>query len=126
MNFMKSSKKGVSDEPIIDTASSMTVLGAGTTVKGKIKSNNDIRVDGKISGDIVCDKKVVVGEKGNLEVNLNTNELTIEGSFQGEVKASKQVRIGSKGVLSGDLSTPSLIVEEGAMVNSHITMNKKG
>lgn len=121
MNFRKSTKN-TPEEQFVDTGSSMTVLGHGTKVTGKIKANSDIRVDGEIKGEIFCDKKVVIGEKGKLEVNLETQEVSIEGGFKGNVKASKQIKIGPRGVLTGDLNTPSLIIEEGAIINSQITM----
>ena len=36
----------------------------GTEISGDIKSNGDLRVDGKVSGTINLDGKLVIGEKG--------------------------------------------------------------
>jgi len=108
-----------------DFNSSVTILSLGTTVKGNIYAKGDVRVDGKIDGNIECDGKIVAGDTSQLHVDVQTNEMNLNGTFQGDIKAAKQLNIGPKGNITGNFSTPILSVEEGAVLNGNIKMPER-
>jgi len=65
------------------------LIASGTTIRGEIESNGDIRIDGQLIGTIRSKGKVVVGQSGVVEGEmicaqadisgeLNTGRLTIE------------------------------------------------
>ncbi len=101
-----------------------THLLEGTKVKGKIESKSDIRIDGHVDGEIICDGKLILGNKGSLSVNLETHEVTIDGMYKGDVKAKRQLIVGERGVIEGNVNTPSLIIKQGAKINGQVTMPK--
>jgi cytoskeletal protein CcmA (bactofilin family) len=46
------------------TAASTTIIGAGTTINGDIKSEGDIRIDGTLIGNLFAKAKVFIGPEG--------------------------------------------------------------
>ena len=43
------------------------LLGTGTTIKGDIESNGDIRIDGHLIGSLKANGKVTIGQTGVME-----------------------------------------------------------
>ena len=46
-------------------SSGATLISAGTTVKGDISSNHDLRIDGSIIGNVSSSAKIVIGASGS-------------------------------------------------------------
>ena len=46
---------------------SLNTLVKGTVIKGDIKAESDIRIDGKIDGTLNCSSKVIIGPTGVVE-----------------------------------------------------------
>ena len=74
----------------------MNMLGMGTTITGDIKTEGDIRIDGKVIGKVSINSKLAVGESG-----------IIEGDVQ---------------CIDGDIYAAKLVVEEGAKINGKCSM----
>ena len=64
-----------------------TLVGAGTTLKGDINSNSDLRIDGTIIGNIHSTAKVVIGANGVVEGNISGNQADIIGKVSGNFSA---------------------------------------
>ena len=46
------------------------LIGNGTTIKGDIESNGDIRIDGHLIGSVKSNGKISVGQTGVIEGDL--------------------------------------------------------
>lgn len=53
---------------------------------------------------------------------LSTDDLVVEGSFKGEIKAREKVLLRKTAQIEASIEASKLMVEEGAMVNGHITL----
>ncbi len=102
--------------------SSLTRFSAGTIVRGKIIAKDDIRIDGIVEGEIICEGRVVTGDESKIDTNIDTAQMDINGVFNGEVVAKDKISIGPKGNFSGKISTPKITVENGAVINGQIEM----
>lgn len=100
----------------------ITILTNGTTVKGKISSEGDMRIDGDIKGSIDCAGKVVLGESSKLEVTLASRQMNLNGTLTGDITIAEHLTIGSTGVIEGSVQTHKLSVAQGAVINGDITM----
>lgn len=98
-------------------------IGAGTTVKGKISTNDDVRIDGKVEGDINTKTKVIVGEHGKVVGEILANSATISGNIDGSVTTKESITLMKNSQVTGNVSTKNLVVETGAFVNGNIKMN---
>ena len=76
-------------------------LASGIEIKGTIRFQNDMHIDGKIEGEIISDKgKVTIGETAQIKGDITAGDVRIYGNVEGKV--------------TSDMKTRSLAMEEGA------------
>src|SRR6187455_723558 len=80
-----------------------TLIGAGTTLKGDISSNSDLRIDGTIVGNIHSTAKVVVGANGHVEGDITGNQADIIGKVSGNVRAKDLLQLRGDAIVTGNL-----------------------
>jgi cytoskeletal protein CcmA (bactofilin family) len=104
---------------IIPSASSHSLnsLVQGTVVEGKVKATTDIRIDGTIKGDLVCDSKVIIGPSGVVEGTIKCQNAVIEGSFNGILTVAELLNIRETAKVVGEVSYGKLIVQSGAIIS---------
>lgn len=99
-----------------------TLVGAGTTLKGDISSNSDIRIDGTIVGNVHSTAKVVIGANGVVEGDISGNQADIIGKVTGNVKAKDLLQLRGDCVVNGNLYAGKLQVEPSATFNGQCHM----
>jgi len=90
------------------------VLSSDVEIKGTIKFQKELLIDGKVEGDINSDGVLTVGENADIRAEIKTKSITIYGKVQGNVTVSERCELKSKCTLQGDLKAARLIIEEGA------------
>ena len=58
-------------------------LTAGSKIIGTIVADSDIRIDGRVEGDMQCSGKVVIGEKGSVKGSIACQNAEIMGLLDG-------------------------------------------
>ncbi|MEC8738639.1 MAG: polymer-forming cytoskeletal protein [Bacteroidota bacterium] len=106
--------------------SSLNLIGNGTEIVGDIKVKGDLRVDGKVSGNIQCESKVVLGAHGMVKGNIVSAHADISGTVNGNLRIDGFLFLKSGGTVNGDLEIRNLVVEENGVFNGQCTMLKKG
>lgn len=86
----------------------------GTEIIGDIISNGDMRIDGKVNGSIKLQGKLVVGEKGEVDGDVQCANATIAGTVKGRVNVSELMSMLATARVEGDVLTGKLSVEPGA------------
>jgi cytoskeletal protein CcmA (bactofilin family) len=104
------------------TGNGTTLVGAGTTLKGDISSNSDLRIDGTIIGNISSTAKVVVGANGVVEGDITGNQADIIGKVTGNVKAKDLLQLRGDSIVNGNLYAGKLQVEPSATFNGQCHM----
>lgn len=92
----------------------------GTVIKGDIVAQSDIRIEGKIIGNIECSSKVVVGSSGLIEGNIKCTDLTVEGKVKGNIDINGILFFKSKALFDGDVKYKKIVVEEGATISGSL------
>jgi len=101
-------------------AESETIIGSTITVSGKLRSDEQVRVHGKISGLIETTADIVVEQEGTIEAEVATRNLDVHGSIVGNVVASDRFEIHPTGVVAGDIRAPRVILSDGCTYKGHI------
>ncbi|MFA6923629.1 MAG: polymer-forming cytoskeletal protein [Bacteroidales bacterium] len=101
----------------------INLIGTGTIIKGDIKSNGDIRIDGTLIGSLESKGKVVVGPTGNIEGEVNCQNADISGIVKAQVTVTELITLKSTAKLTGDLLTNKLAIEPGANFSGTCNMN---
>jgi cytoskeletal protein CcmA (bactofilin family) len=110
----------------ISTHSSKNVLAADVEIKGSIKFQNDLIVDGKVEGEITSSGVLTVGENAEIRGEIKTKSATVFGKVHGNITVEERCELKSRAVLQGDLKAARLVIEEGATFvgKSEVTPNK--
>jgi cytoskeletal protein CcmA (bactofilin family) len=101
-------------------------IGQGVMIEGKIRSAQDLRIDGKVDGEIeVGDHGVIVGAGATIKANLAARSVVISGAVTGNVTATERIDLHPGGSIAGDINSPRLVVADGAMINGKVNAGKR-
>ena len=112
-------------EEIISSGGLHNVLATGTTLTGKIETESDFRLDGRIEGEIVCKGKIVIGPKGSVKGNITTVNAEVFGNVDGSMKVRERLVLKASADIKGDIFIQTLEIEPGAKLNGSCTMSGK-
>ncbi|MFT5166597.1 MAG: cytoskeletal protein CcmA (bactofilin family) [Saprospiraceae bacterium] len=104
---------------------SSCVISKGTTIEGKFKTTEDLRLDGTIRGEIQSDKKIVMGETGRIEGIVTCNESAIKGRIEGEINVNGLLHLLSTAFIKGKIRAKKMIVDEGATYNGECLIGEQ-
>ena len=90
------------------------ILSSDVEIKGSIKFQKELLIDGKVEGDINSDGVLTVGENAEIRGEIKTKSITVYGKVHGNITVSERCELKSKCVLQGDLKAARLTIEEGA------------
>ncbi len=99
-----------------------TLISSGTTLKGDISSNSDLRIDGTIKGNIYSGAKIIIGATGVVEGDISGNQADISGKVSGNIKAKELLQLRGECVVSGNLYAGKLQIEPSATFNGQCHM----
>ena len=99
-----------------------TIIGEGTTLKGDVKVEGSIQVDGDFDGTIEASDTLVVGETGKVEGDATVSNAVIGGRMYGNVFASSKIELQRGSQLLGDIKTRGLVIEDGVVFQGNCQM----
>lgn len=102
-----------------------TVIGEHTVCEGKLSCETNLRVEGRVNGEIECAGEVVIGEHAVVQSAICANEIFIAGTVHGDVSAKSKLTILPTGQLVGNINADSLQVLEGGVFLGSCTMTQK-
>ena len=105
-----------------ETSEAVNIIGIGTIITGDIQSKGDIRIDGTLKGAVKTSGKVVVGQAGIIEGDVECNNADIAGSLNAKISVAQLLSLKATAKLTGDLITNKLAIEPGAAFTGHCSM----
>ena len=96
---------------------------AGTTIKGEIISNGDFRIDGQLVGSIICKGKIVVGQSGTIEGEIECQNADLSGTIKAKVKVEQLLSLKASAKLNGEVITSKISIEPGAKFSGSCNMD---
>ena len=103
---------------------SSTVITQGVTVKGTIRGEGVVQVEGVVEGEFSMVGAVIVSDTGLVSGPVSADVVRVAGRVEGNVVAREHMRLEQTGTLIGDVATASLVVEDGGCLNGRSTMTK--
>lgn len=98
-----------------------TVLGVSATLKGHLKSQGNVRLDGTFEGTLEIDGNVLVGEAAKITADIDAKNVSIAGAVRGNV-SGKKVQLLRTARVWGDITATAISTEEGCFIDGKITM----
>ena len=90
------------------------ILSSDVEIKGSIKFQKELLIDGKVEGEINSDGVLTIGENADIRGEIKTKSITVYGKIQGNITVSERCELKSRCTLQGDLKAARLVIEEGA------------
>jgi cytoskeletal protein CcmA (bactofilin family) len=116
--FNKESTK----KEIEQISNSTTTIGKGSVIEGNIETFGNIRVEGKVLGNLKSKSKVAIGNAAFVEGTILAQNAEIEGEVKGLVQISEVLILKATALIHGDIITNKLIIEAGATFNGQCKM----
>ncbi len=99
-------------------AAQQSIIGADLTIKGDLVCDGDLRVDGRVDGDIVC-RTLTLGDAPVINSKVKADEVQICGEFSGEIRA-RTVILKDSARVKADIYQENLVLERGATFEGHV------
>lgn len=94
-----------------------TVIAKGTVIEGKFVCNENVRLDGAIHGEVVVEKRFVMGDTSYVQGNIKARDAAIRGKVKGDIVIREGLHLLETAVIEGNITAKTMIVEEGARYN---------
>jgi cytoskeletal protein CcmA (bactofilin family) len=110
-------------EIMVNEGAAETIVGTSVKLKGNLKSDGDIIVDGVVAGEIKTKGSVKIGKNANIIANIKAKNVSISGVVQGNIEVSDRLELSETGKVLGDISANVLSIAAGAVFTGKSQMN---
>jgi len=94
--------------------SSASIITPGTSIKGEIRCEGNILLNGEFEGVIVSQSEVVVGKSGRVSGEIQAAKLLVSGEFRGNF-TGEVIDIMPYGKVYGDVKVNNIVIEPNAV-----------
>jgi cytoskeletal protein CcmA (bactofilin family) len=105
-----------------EISNSSNVIGKGTVLEGNIETYGNIRIEGKVLGNVKSKSKIALGAGSHIDGNIIAQNADIEGEVKGRIEISDLLVLKATAAVHGDIITGKLVVEPGAVFNGSCKM----
>lgn len=105
-------------------SSSTSIITKNSTIKGDLNSDENLRLDGRVIGEIDCKQRLVIGIEGQLEGSIQTESADISGTIHGDITVFGHLNIQSSAKIFGNIQAKYIQVGEGAVMEGECRVGK--
>ncbi len=105
-----------------EISNELNLIGTGTIIEGKLRSRGNIRIDGKVNGELFASEMVSVGSSGEIEGSVSAKNVSIGGKVKGSITVQEKLVLENKAIVSGDIRATKLVIDEGAVFDGNCSM----
>lgn len=116
--FTSKEEKRVAEE----ISNSSNTIGKGTFLEGNVETYGNIRIEGKVTGNVKSKSKVALGPSSFVQGNVIAQNADLEGEVKGRIEVAELLVLKATAVIHGDIITGKLVVEPGALFNGTCKM----
>ncbi|MEX2234253.1 MAG: polymer-forming cytoskeletal protein [Cyclobacteriaceae bacterium] len=116
--FTTKEEKRVAEE----ISNSSNTIGKGTFLEGNVETYGNIRIEGKVTGNVKSKSKVALGPSSFVQGNVTAQNADLEGEVKGRIEVAELLVLKATAVIHGDIVTGKLVVEPGALFNGTCKM----
>lgn len=102
----------------------VNLIGEGTTIRGTVDADGDLRIAGYVIGNVRCKGKVIIAKGGKIEGDMHAEEADVAGNVSGQLNLSRKLSLRAGCEVEGDIFTKSLNIEDGAVFEGRCVMRE--
>ena len=99
-------------------------IAAGTQITGDITGKGCFRIEGTLKGSLKTLGKVVIGEGGYIDGDLECENADVQGKVLGNIKVMNVLTLRGTAKVEGEVTAGSLSIEPGASFNANCQTNQ--
>ena len=104
----------------------MTNIGPGITINGELTSNESLRLDGSVSGQVLLrDAELTIGQSARVDADVRATRVLVLGTVNGNIAASERIELGANALVTGSLSANKVVIVDGARFSGRVDMDKR-
>lgn len=119
---MFNSKSGSDGSKSTSSSGMPNHINSDTVIEGSIKASGNLRIDGKLTGTLECQGRVVIGASGIVEGEIRCENAEIEGTLKANITVSDLLSLKGASKVQGDIVTKKLAIEPGATFTGSCSM----
>ncbi|HLI52532.1 MAG TPA: polymer-forming cytoskeletal protein [Thermomicrobiaceae bacterium] len=101
---------------------SYSLIDRHTGIEGTVTSERDLRIEGKLRGELRCQGLVQIAEGADVDATIQADRVTVAGNLKGKLTCNGRFQILPTGRVQGTLVTRSLVINEGAIFEGELRM----
>jgi cytoskeletal protein CcmA (bactofilin family) len=99
----------------------MSTLAASISVKGELRTTEDLTIEGSVEGTIFCeDGSVIVAASAKVGADILARDITIFGHSSGQLIATEVVDVRASAAVTGQIVSPRFILDEAAFFQGRV------
>jgi len=106
---------GNSQPEAVTGGKEFTFLAKDVVFRGTMTLDGNVRVDGRIEGEVHSTGSLTIGEHAVITGNIMAETVIASGKIKGDIIASEKITLLPPGIVIGDLRTPVISIEAGAI-----------
>src|SRR5210317_270349 len=108
------------------TSEKNTTIGAGITIEGSIRGQENLVIEGAMKGNIEMGKyNFSIGPNGRIDGEIHAQDVSINGQFKGTIKALGKVAVTKAADFNGEIKAKSFSVEDGAYFKGVVELDRE-
>jgi cytoskeletal protein CcmA (bactofilin family) len=115
-------KSGTSKKELEQLGNSSTIIAKNAVLDGNMETIGNLRIEGKLMGNIRCKAKIAMGDASFVDGNIVTQNAEIAGRIKGQLEVSDLLILKSTAIIDGDIIAGKIMVEAGAIFNGSCKM----
>lgn len=107
-----------------NSSNGASTIGRGTVIRGTVRGEGDIEIDGRVEGVVDVDGDVTLGESARIRIEdgaLSGRRVTVRGAVAGNIRGVSSLLLEEGARVVGDLASPSIGIRPGGMLRGHVS-----
>jgi cytoskeletal protein CcmA (bactofilin family) len=104
---------------------STTLIDRDVTLIGDIVSEENIRLRGRVEGNVLTSGSVVVEPPGSVRGDITAENLIVEGSIEGKVVVARKFELRPTGRMRGDIRASVVAIAEESFLQGKVLATEK-
>jgi cytoskeletal protein CcmA (bactofilin family) len=115
-------KSGTSKKELEQLGNTSTIIAKSALLEGNLETAGNLRIEGKLIGNIRCKAKVAMGDSSVVEGNILTQNAEIAGRVVGLLEVADLLILKPTAIIDGDIIAGKIMLETGAIFNGNCKM----
>ena len=107
-------KPGSAPNGMAEVPRSGGILSSGVSIKGSVKFQKELLIDGEVEGKIDSHGRLTIGEHAKIIGEIRTKSVIVDGTVDGNITAGERCELRAGCTVRGDIESPRLVVDEAA------------